>query len=245
MSGLPPGLPPVFPPGLSLVVVLLVVLLVVVLLGASNVSRSSLPLLCACECRGPLTIDKAADIDRATPLLMSRKIIQHMNVMQVEAWFHWQAVQSYAKANKHWGPIRLVFKAPVKTVSVTKSYYAFKHFSTFIRPGAVPVTVSPTCKHTVSAVQFGRRLTITLVNQRGAGATLQHLPSEVTRAAPQHAPFSRYLTTNSTSFTQAVVKATGRHGRKVEGSVPEKPEGAGLLLAHPGSGWEFDQAPII
>lgn len=165
-------------------------------------------------CRGPLGIAKAADIDNA--LLMSRKIIQHINVLQVEAWFHWQAIQSYAKQNKHWGPIRLVMKAPVKAVYLTKSYYAFKHFSTFIRPGAMPVTVSPTCKHTVSAVQYGSRLTITLVNQRSP-ARLYNIYLRGYTCLPAWCSVYRYITTNDTSFMQAVAKTTAVTGSKLKG----------------------------
>lgn len=167
-----------------------------------------------CNCRGPLTIDKAADIDNA--LFMARKIIQHVNVLQVEAWFHWQAVQSYAKANKHWGPIRLVFKSPVKTVYLTKSYYAFKHFSYFIRPGAVPLKVSDVCKHTVLATQFGSQLAISLVNQRGTPRLYNILLRGYT-CLPGTCTVFRYITSNSTSFLRAKAKTAAVSGTKLKG----------------------------
>lgn len=120
--------------------------------------------MCVCVLvQGPLGVNQGSDID--VGLLLARKITQHVNVLGSEAWLLWQAAHSM---NRFWGPLRLSWKNPLKTIYVSRQYFTFLHYTKFVRPGVYPLAVSSKCLQTVLAVYDWRipRVVVNVVNQR-------------------------------------------------------------------------------
>lgn len=112
---------------------------------------------------GPLGI-LGSDMELA--LLLGRTIVQHINILQVEAWLHWQVVQW---PNYGWGLIRTPFSYSLPfTMFVSRQYWVTKHFSQWIKQGSYIVKLRAACSDCVVAAYHPRRklLTITVVNQR-------------------------------------------------------------------------------
>ncbi|GJP71451.1 hypothetical protein CLOP_g2285 [Closterium sp. NIES-67] len=100
-------------------------------------------------------------------LYMARAIAQHMNILGVEAWYHWLPVQSVNKAN--WGPIQVRWKlfGPIRP-KLTKQFFGMLHFTRWIHKGSYPLHIRNECKHSVVAAYSpkARRLSVTIVNQQ-------------------------------------------------------------------------------
>ncbi|CAI5983566.1 unnamed protein product [Closterium sp. NIES-65] len=102
-----------------------------------------------------------------TAVYMARSIAQHINIMGVEAWYHWLPVQSVNKAN--WGPIQVRWKVfgPIRP-KLTKQFFGMLHFTRWIHRGSYPLFIRNECKHSVVAAYSpkARRLSVTIVNQQ-------------------------------------------------------------------------------
>ncbi|GJP51466.1 hypothetical protein CLOM_g10633 [Closterium sp. NIES-68] len=98
--------------------------------------------------------------------LMARTIIQHVNLMGVEAWYHWLALQQPNPSG--WGLIwqGFSYREPFRPV-VTKQFWAMLHFTRWMPPGSLPILVRSECQHTVLAVYspVKHTLAVTVVNQ--------------------------------------------------------------------------------
>lgn len=77
-------------------------------------------------------------------LNLSRTMLLDLNVLQVDAWNIWNAVESQ-EANKaenvSWGLIHATYTAGQEDFYVAKQYYGYGNYTRFVRPGATAVEV--------------------------------------------------------------------------------------------------------
>ncbi|CAI5470221.1 unnamed protein product [Closterium sp. Yama58-4] len=113
---------------------------------------------------GPLHI---AGTPLEIAVYMARSIAQHINIMGVEAWYHWLPVQSFNRAN--WGPIQAKWKSfgPIRP-KLTKQFFGMLHFTRWIHRGSYPLFIRNECKHSIVAAYSpkARRLSVTIANQQ-------------------------------------------------------------------------------
>lgn len=119
---------------------------------------------------GPLGFN-GGDLDMS--LFMARNIIQHINLLKVEAWLHYQAA---SWNNFSWGLVRLQFRynKPFR-LFISRQFWIMKHFTKWIQPGSLPLTITSNCAHTVAAAYNGKEkvLSIMVVNQRDSDRVLR------------------------------------------------------------------------
>ncbi|CAI7934393.1 unnamed protein product [Closterium sp. NIES-54] len=98
---------------------------------------------------------------------MARSIAQHINIMGVEAWYHWLPVQAVNRAN--WGPIQVKWKVfgPIRP-KLTKQFFGMLHFTRWVHRGSYPLFIRNECKHSIVAAYSpkARRLSVTIANQQ-------------------------------------------------------------------------------
>lgn len=82
------------------------------------------------------------------PLQLSIGIARDLNELKPISWIYWQAIENEPgtiKQNGNWGLIHLDFAGEKEEWHITKSYWAFAHYTRFIRPGSLMLNVSSNC----------------------------------------------------------------------------------------------------
>ena len=80
------------------------------------------------------------DVDDMRPAIaLAQQIVTDINSMNPRAWVLWQAIENRSsdpKNSSNWGLIKADFSTPERPAyQVTKKFWAFAHFTRFIRPG--------------------------------------------------------------------------------------------------------------
>lgn len=99
-------------------------------------------------------------------LWLARSVMQHVNIMEVEAWYYWLAYQQCTNECAYWGLVQRGTD-PDKP-RITKQYYAMSHFTKYSPKDSYMLRVDDNCEHGVMASYDPNsdRLAVHVLNQR-------------------------------------------------------------------------------